>query len=1014
MFSKARKHFNSIVLFMIIYIILVLFVFIGETMFKKDVQKDLESNINTQTKNTKNMVNEMINEASKNILLFEKTLVEKATSTTYVVMGDVFDEVKERNSVFELKNILLYSKESEYYNYENQGIDDTFNINDLSWVGEIEEYYDTKISYFYDEDLGENYIVVSEKIMSNDMVVAMCYSAEDISANVFLGTKGNGYVMNSEGKIVLAKDTLLIGKDGFTEDKVLKADNSIYSRAKGNTVAAKVNKNEYYVTVEDIVSDYAFVSILPNEEALEGVKGWYYKSIILTILMSVVVALGFLQAFVATDKINGVVDSKCTLLERIADEVKTQLALIGENTKYIVFESTNEKFISKANNITDVTKTIEFILDSVTTYSGMFKKDFQNEKGEYTAYELMEEVQSIVSCNAKKCNIYLNVNIESDERLKFYGDRKQITAAIVNLLNLSIGKTKQGGVDVVVSCDEIFADKTKFNINVKDSSAGMEDDEVAELQEKINSKKKKLNVAETGLGFEMIKMVVNNLNGKFDIKSTRNVGTEYTLKIPVVALFNTDEDFIRQQREKKEKVQDQELNNSFWSGVEATTPASSDDGLSLSDMGNDNGLTLSDMGNDNSGLSLSDMGETPVKQDNSYMNSVSQQQMPNQVDTQRQMQAQMEAQRQMQMQGQMEAQRQMQMQAQMEAQRQRQMQMQGQMDAQAQMQMQAQMEAQRQMQMQGQMDAQAQMQMQAQMDAQAQMQMQGQMDMQSQMDMQNQMDMQGQMDVQSQMDMQTQMSIQEQNDIQMQSDMDQGLDIQDDFQTQSTSDNDSLANEINVEESNPESIMEEKEKSLDSISMDEMNKKYIEMISASKIRGKDEAVKDSKVDESKEENNTQSPYFQADTINSMRLNTLYVDNETENEVEEDEATKAKKDKMYIYLQEDAINVDDGYENCSKDVNEYEKVLKEFYNYSHKNVRNIIGLWNQKKFEEYYIEITKITTSALNIGANNLYNMLCEQQKNYNIGDMKAVADNVKTIFDEWKKVLLYIAEYFKN
>jgi 6-phosphogluconate dehydrogenase len=144
----------------------------------------------------------------------------------------------------------------------------------------------------------------------------------------------------------------------------------------------------------------------------------------------------------------------------------------------------------------------------------------------------------------------------------------------------------------------------------------------------------------------------------------------------------------------------------------------------------------------------------------------------------------------------------------------------------------------------------------------------------------------------------------------------------------------------------------------------------------------------------------------------MRLNTLYVDDNKDEE--EDNIAKEKKDKMYIYLQEDGINVDDGLDNCSNDVLEYEKILKEFYNYSHKNVRSIIGLWNEKKFEEYYIEITKITTNALNIGANNLYAMLCEQQKNYNVGDMKMVANNVKSIFDEWKKVLLYIAEYFKN
>ena len=118
--------------------------------------------------------------------------------------------------------------------------------------------------------------------------------------------------------------------------------------------------------------------------------------------------------------------------------------------------------------------------------------------------------------------------------------------------------------------------------------------------------------------------------------------------------------------------------------------------------------------------------------------------------------------------------------------------------------------------------------------------------------------------------------------------------------------------------------------------------------------------------------------------------------------------------MYIYLKEDGINVDDGLDAYNRDVEEYEKALKNFYNFSQKNVRSIISLWNERKFEEYYIEVTKITTNVLNIGANNLYIMLCDQQRNYNTGDMKLVSQNVKGIFDEWKKILLYIAEYFNN
>jgi hypothetical protein len=388
----------------------------------------------------------------------------------------------------------------------------------------------------------------------------------------------------------------------------------------------------------------------------------------------------------------------------------------------------------------------------------------------------------------------------------------------------------------------------------------MEEDEVANLQEKLQSKKK-VNFSDTGIGLDILKMVIGNLKCKIEVKSTKNVGTEYILKIPQVALLNTDEAYVRAQKEKREKAEEEELNAAFWNDDVLITSddsfdSSDDDELTLSDMVPDdsNSITMTDMGSGSiNNITMTDMGSGSIN--NITMTDMGTARGGN-------------------------------------------------------------------------------------------------------------------------------------NSINYSS---QGMDTMDA--------NNAMAFSNNIEANDNVTATNDILKD-NGTSMDELNRKYIQMLNSQTAQSMSPEV-------------SQSPYYQTDMINSMKLNTLYADDENDFNEEEDILNK-KKDKMYIYLKEDGINVDDGLDACNRDVEEYEKALKNFYNFSQKNVRSIISLWNERKFEEYYIEATKITTTVLNLGANNLYSMLCEQQRNYNTGDMKLVSQNVKTIFDEWKKILLYIAEYFNN
>ena len=885
MFSKIRKHFNIVIIFALFYVVLAILLMISEIAFHKSAYDEIVKAQSTYNSNMKNRVNDVVIEAVQNISLYEKNHVINSASSKSAVMNKTLEEIKALKPTYTVKNILLYTDQEEYYNYGNNGVGLNANNNDLKWKDGLDKNYEPKVSFFYDKDSSENYFVVSEKIDASNLIVAICYDAKEISDTVFIAEEGKFALVNN--KIAVLSNTASdIGQNIYKHDKVYGEQQDEIEGLSDETKKMKINRKDYYVSSSDFYQGNKFISIVEADNVGGKIDSYFYKNIVYIIIVTIIVVMAFVNSYFVNQKINNVIDSKFEYIDNISNDLKRSLITIDESANALFNEQNKDKIEDKAKVITSVSKLMGFKLNSAVSYAKMSKYDFKNEKGEYTAVEMMNDVRSIVGSEIKRNNIYLDIEIESDDRLKFYGDTNQVQAAIVNLLLWSIDRTVQGGIEVVFTCDEIFADKTNFTVKVKDTSAGMEEGEVAKIQELVLNKKRKANLAETGNGLEVVGLVLKNLKGKFEINSTKNVGTEVVMKIPQVALLNTDESFLRQQREQREKAEEEQLNSSFWSGVDTNSGGQNrEDGeqLTLGEMKQDNSdmLTLSDMGADSQNNNITNtnnmtMGNQYVQAESAYTPQPESAYVP-----------------------------------------------------------------------------------------------------QSESAYTPQPESAYTPQPESAYTPQPESAYTPQAESTYTSQVESTYASQPD----ETYNNDDAMN-----------------KEQDNISIDEMNKKYIEMMN-------------SNVPNTESESEQKSPYYQTDTINSMRLNTLYVD---ESINEEKNIISKKKEKMYIYLKEDSINVDDGLDAVGKDIEEYEKVLKEFYNYSHKNVKGIILLWNEKKVDEYYIEITKITTPALSIGANKLYNMLCEQQKNYNEKDMMALSSNVKAIFDEWKKVLLYIVEYFKN
>ena len=298
MFSKIRKHFNIVIIFALFYLILSILLMFSEIAFHKSAYNEMVNAQSTYTNNVKNGINDVVVEGIKNISLYEKNQIINSSSSKSDVMKKTLDEINGMKLIYEVKNILLYTNQDEYYNYQNNGVIVNANSNDLKWKDGLNNSYEPKISYFCDKDSGEQYLVVSEKISTAGLVVAICYDAKDISDKVIVAEEGKYVLMNKE-EVVLSNEKSYIGKNFYKIDNTYGDKKEEIDVLSNETKKMKLGRKQSYVSSMDLSTGVKFVGIVDGDKVGGNIDSFFYKNIVYMIIMFIIIVLALINSYFA-------------------------------------------------------------------------------------------------------------------------------------------------------------------------------------------------------------------------------------------------------------------------------------------------------------------------------------------------------------------------------------------------------------------------------------------------------------------------------------------------------------------------------------------------------------------------------------------------------------------------------------------------------------------------------------------------------------------------------------------
>jgi len=128
-------------------------------------------------------------------------------------------------------------------------------------------------------------------------------------------------------------------------------------------------------------------------------------------------------------------------------------------------------------------------------------------------------------CDEK--SIKLVLRHEGNIPNRVIGDRTKINQILYNLIGNAIKFTKEGSVTLMIRYREKSASVTNVQLILKDTGVGIPSDKLASIFDPFEQIENDITVKGTGLGLNIVKKLVELMEGEIDVNSEPNIGTTF-------------------------------------------------------------------------------------------------------------------------------------------------------------------------------------------------------------------------------------------------------------------------------------------------------------------------------------------------------------------------------------------------------------------------------------------------------------------------------------------------------
>lgn len=226
-------------------------------------------------------------------------------------------------------------------------------------------------------------------------------------------------------------------------------------------------------------------------------------------------------------------ESKSKFLANMSHEIRTPINTIIGMTEMILREDEDEATLEYAGHIKNAGHMLLELISDILDFSKLEVGKLEISESPYQVSSMLNDVILGTRMRVKNKNVKIQLDIDENVPSVLKGDEIRIKQILNNLLSNAVKYTKQGSVTFIVKGiweENIFS----LQFSVKDTGIGIREEDMAALFDSFKRVDitRNRNIEGTGLGLNITKQLVEQMNGTIDVTSEYEKGSCFTVRLP--------------------------------------------------------------------------------------------------------------------------------------------------------------------------------------------------------------------------------------------------------------------------------------------------------------------------------------------------------------------------------------------------------------------------------------------------------------------------------------------------